>query len=102
MNSSRSIAAALVASAFVSTAFGGSFTVTTTADTGPGSLRQAIINANANPDAATIRFKIPGSGVKTITPATPLPPITAPVKIDGYTQPGASPNTLAIGDNAVI
>jgi len=25
-----------------------------------------------------------------------------PVTIDGYTQPGASPNTLTVGDNAVL
>src|SRR5262249_44581640 len=33
---------------------------------------------------------------------TALPAITDTVVIDGYTQPGASANTLAIGDNAVI
>ena len=31
-----------------------------------------------------------------------LPTITSPVVIDGYTQPGASPNTLAEGNNAVL
>src|SRR5262249_34685315 len=31
-----------------------------------------------------------------------LPAITDPVIIDGYTQPGASQNTLAAGDNAVL
>jgi parallel beta-helix repeat protein len=37
-----------------------------------------------------------------IQPHSSLPLITAPVVIDGYTQPGASPNTLANGDNAVL
>ena len=32
----------------------------------------------------------------------PLPPLTEPVTIDGYTQPGASQNTLTTGDNANI
>src|SRR5207237_6118925 len=30
------------------------------------------------------------------------PAITDPVLIDGYSQPGASPNTLTQGDNAVL
>ena len=38
------------------------FTVTNTHNNGPGSLRQAIFNANANPGADTIAFNIPGAG----------------------------------------
>src|ERR671932_388596 len=38
----------------------------------------------------------------TVTTTDGLPEITDPVIIDGYTQPGASPNTLAPGDNAVL
>jgi hypothetical protein len=82
----------------------GTFTVTSTADSDPGSLRQAILDANA--DSSTndvfIEFNIPGSGVQTIAPFSPLPVITRSVSIDGYTQPGTSPNTLADGDNAVL
>ncbi len=73
------------------------YTVTSTADSGPGSLRQAITDANASLGADTIAFSIVGSGVQTIVPATPLPPITDAVTIDGYTQPGSSPNTNAVG-----
>ena len=79
--------------------------VTTTADSGVGSLRAAIVYSNANAVADTITFDIPGSGVQVISPLTPLPTITNPVTIDGYSQPGASPNTnttLAAGDNAVL
>ncbi len=76
--------------------------VTNTNDSGAGSLRQAILDANANPGADTITFNIPGAGVHTITPASPLPAITDQVLVDGYTQPGASRNTLANGDNAVL
>ena len=64
------------------------FTVTTTADSGPGSLRQAILDANANPATDTISFAIPGTGVHTIAPLSPLPTIADPVAIDGATQPG--------------
>jgi IPT/TIG domain/S-layer homology domain len=78
------------------------FTVTNTNDSGAGSLRQAILDANANPGADTISFNIPGVGVHTITPASDLPQITDPVIIDGYTQPGTSSNTLADADNAVL
>ncbi len=67
----------------------GVFVVTTTADSGPGSLRQAILDSNALPGATnTIDFDIAGSGVQTIVPLSPLPPITASVLIDGTTQPG--------------
>jgi hypothetical protein len=51
--------------------------------------------------AQTITFDIPGSGPQVISPMSALPPITSPLIIDGYTQPGSSPNTSAVGDNAV-
>src|SRR5215471_9569249 len=76
--------------------------VTNTDDSGVGSLRQAIINSNVLPGVDTITFFIPGGGVHVIVPLSALPPITDPVVIDGYTQPGASPNTLVVGDDAVI
>ena len=76
--------------------------VTNTDDSGTGSLRQAILCANTVPGTDTIAFNIPGPGVHTITPVTGLPTITDPVIIDGYTQPGASPNTQTDGDNAVL
>ncbi len=50
----------------------------------------------------TINFNIAGAGVHTITPASALPSITKTVLINGYSQPGASANTLAVGDNAVL
>src|SRR5262245_5991918 len=50
----------------------------------------------------TIAFDIPGAGVHTIRPTTALPIIRDPVVIDGYTQPGSSPNTLDVGDNAAL
>ncbi|MBN2292102.1 MAG: hypothetical protein JXM70_06735 [Pirellulales bacterium] len=66
------------------------FSVWTTADSGDGSLRQAIELANANGDAVTdeIRFDIPGTGPHTIQPLTQLPNISSPVTIDGTTQDG--------------
>ena len=64
-------------------------TVTTTADSGAGSLRQAILDSNTSTGVFdTIEFDIPGAGVHTIVPASGLPSITDPVVIDGTTQPG--------------
>jgi hypothetical protein len=79
-------------------------TVGNTNDSGPGSLRQAILDANAASGADTIVFAIAGGGVHTIAPASALPPITEAVTIDGYTQSGASPNSNPPdqGSNAAI
>jgi CSLREA domain-containing protein len=92
-----------------------SLVVTTTADVVDPhdfktSLREAINYANANPGQDTITFAIPTTdpgydsttGAFTIKPTSALPTLTDAVVIDGYTQPGASPNTLTIGDNAVL
>jgi hypothetical protein len=78
------------------------FTVTNTNDSGPGSLRQAIMDANVA--GGSITFNIPGVGVHTISPVTALPSLSNAVIIDGYTQPGASQNTNlpGQGDNARI
>src|SRR5215203_7457037 len=42
------------------------------------------------------------TGVHTISPTSPLPLITEPVIINGYSQAGSSANTLAKGTNAVL
>jgi CSLREA domain-containing protein len=85
------------------------FVVNNTADSGNGicnasecTLREAIDAANDTPGKDAIHFDIPGGGVKTIKPTFQLPQITDEVTIDGYTQPGASENTLKKGTNAVL
>ncbi len=78
------------------------YTVLNTNDSGGGSLRQMIASVNADSSPDVIQFNIPGSGVQTITLASPLPTITNAVTIDGYSQPGASRNTLSTGSNAVL
>jgi uncharacterized repeat protein (TIGR01451 family)/CSLREA domain-containing protein len=70
-------------------------------------LREAINASNTSPEAGTISFDIrdvPFGSVQTISPTSPLPDVTSPVTIDGYTEPGASPNTLDLknGDDAVL
>ena len=75
-------------------AFEYQFKVTSTADSGPGSLRQVITDANASPGPDTVVFKIPGVGVHTIQPSyvvggISLPVIADAVTIDGWSQGGA-------------
>lgn len=78
------------------------FVVTNTNDSGPGSLRQAMNDANADAAQDTISFNIPGPGVHVINVIGGLGSLSYPVLIDGYTQPGSRPNTLATGNNAII
>ena len=79
-----------------------------TANDGFTSLREAIAYANRKVGADTILFAIPtprGAGVQTIQLASALPTLSgsgAATTIDGYSQAGASANTLAVGSNAVI
>lgn len=72
--------------------------------TGNCTLRAAIEEANASAGKNTITFNIPGAGPHTIQPRSELPTIADAVIIDGYTQPGAIPNTNPItqGSNAVL
>jgi hypothetical protein len=85
------------------------FTVINTDDAGPGSLRQAIIDANANAGPDVISFSI-ASGPQRIVLTSQLPTITDPLTIDGTTQPGFAgvplieiqPNGQVIGDGFTI
>jgi hypothetical protein len=79
------------------------FTVTNTSDSGAGSLRQAILDANANPGADTIDFNIPGAGPHTIQPSSALPTITGAVVIDATMENACgSPHCVELdGTNAV-
>ncbi|HTD65961.1 MAG TPA: hypothetical protein VK846_05455 [Candidatus Limnocylindria bacterium] len=94
----------VIASLFISLAArSATFNVVNTNDTGAGSLRQAILDNNATVGGTNlIQFNIPDAGVQTITPLSNLPAITTAVLIDGYTQPGASANTLTNGNNALL
>ncbi|MBK9658184.1 MAG: hypothetical protein IPO66_23400 [Rhodanobacteraceae bacterium] len=64
------------------------FSVSSAADSGNNTLRWAITQANATPAADTIVFNIGGGGARNIALASALPAITAPLSIDGGTQPG--------------
>ena len=64
------------------------YTVTNTNDSGGGSLRQAILDSNANTGSTSVIDFNVGSGLIQIIPTSPLPPITNPVLIDGTSQSG--------------
>lgn len=81
------------------------YTVTSTDDSGPGTLRQAILDANANPGADIIQFAInttgnliEGSAPNTyavIELNTALPIITDAVYINGTTQANTNTGNIA-------
>src|SRR5262245_3318810 len=84
------------------------FTVNVTDDTDDGtcnaahcSLREALTAAQSATGAPhVVNFNIPGGGVRTITIPVAngrLPFLVQAVTIDGYTQPGSSPNTNVSG-----
>lgn len=91
----RRVSAALALATCPAGAIAATYAVVNTSDGGPGSLRQAILDANANAAADTITFAIPGSGPFRIAPATRLPDLHGTLTIDGYTQPGSAPNMLS-------
>ncbi|MFO0869119.1 MAG: LamG-like jellyroll fold domain-containing protein [Pirellulales bacterium] len=64
------------------------FVVSDTGDSGGGTLRQAILDANSHIGESQITFTVSGSGVRTIQPASSLPSITQSVLVDGWSQPG--------------
>lgn len=68
------------------------FVVTSNADSGPGTLRQALTDAaaNGNTEKDYINFNLPdlSEAGRTITITTLLPDISANLVIDGTTQPG--------------
>ena len=66
------------------------FTVTSLADSGANTLRQAILDANANTSTSdVIAFDLNPLHpfTRTISPTSALPTISGPVTIDGTTQP---------------
>jgi hypothetical protein len=74
------------------TAVGTVYTVSNTNNSGAGSLRQAITDANGHAGADTIQFNIAGTGVHTIVPTSALPTITGAVILDATTDDSFAAN----------
>ena len=68
------------------------YTVSNTNNNGPGSLRQAILDANSAAGPSVINFNIPGDGIHTINLTSALPTITQQVIIDGTTDDSFAAN----------
>src|SRR5689334_7348997 len=64
-------------------------------DFGLGSLRSAIVAANAAP-GSVINFQIPAGGVQTINLTSALPQLNVPMTIDATTQPGYTGTPLIV------
>ncbi len=86
-----------------------SIPVTNTNDSGAGSLREAIDDANTAGGADLIDFSIAGAGPHTITPSSTLPSVTGVTTIDGTTEPDWTASSLAVvldgsalGSNAAL
>jgi hypothetical protein len=117
-------AAATVAAAVAAPAASADSVVTTLADTGAGSLRQAIVDSNADPDADTITFASnvtgnialgselavnyatvidgPGAGVLTVSAPTSraiffYPFAAGPLEIEGVTLTGTPSSAATAG-----
>ncbi len=85
------------------------YVVTTTADSGVGSLRQAIIDANTATQPVVIQFRIPPSmltdGVAVIQPTSALDALnnpSHPIIIDGRTQTAFGGDTNPLGPEIVL
>jgi hypothetical protein len=106
----RTILSTLFLLLFQQIGYAATYTVTNTNNSGAGSFRQAIIDANANAGADIIRFLIPdlglagqyfegnllaGTRVAVIRLTSALPVITGAVTIDGTTQANTNTGVLA-------
>ena len=100
----KTLALCIALALCVPLAHANTFEVTNTGDNGgvnpapnagTGTLRQAIIDANAAGATQTIAFDTLGACGQKITLAAPLPDLTAFITIDGYTATGSAPNASA-------
>lgn len=97
------LSALLLASALATMALpanAATFTVTSTANAGTGTLRSAITSANAAAGADTIVFNIPGAGIHNMGPTSSLPPLGSDLTVDATTQPGYAGSPLVELDGA--
>ena len=89
---------------FCTSSYGNTYIVTTTNDTGPGSLRAVITEANGVAGPNTITFANSGNlaGGGTIGCISPLPEITQSATIAGWGNTGATTNAIAITGSPLV
>ena len=95
----------LIAVCVICSVSGATYIVTTNADSGPGSLREAITFSNADPGPIRIINFAIGTGIQTITllnASGPLPAITQTVTIDATTQPGYNGTPLIVLNGSLL
>ena len=90
-NSTRSVLFAVVLLMNTSV-FGADYYVTNSSNAGAGSLRQAVLDANANPGADNILFAGITAPINLLSTLT----VTDPVNINGYSHPAAQKNTITL------
>jgi hypothetical protein len=93
MNAPRTVTA-LGLLLFLGPASAATFTVNSTADSGSGTLREVINQANASAGVDTIEFQFAGSAPWQIFLSSALPTITEGVSIDASTVPGYAGDPL--------
>ena len=97
------LAIVLTIGAFATTVFASTYTVTTTNDTGPNSLRAIITTANGVVGPHTISFGTTGhfAGGGTINLLSPLPVISNSVTISGWLN-ASSNNAVTVNGSALV
>ena len=85
------------------------YSVTTPADGGPGSFRQAILDTNTQCPSIPCRISfeipttVPAEGWFTIAPASPLPPLLAPeIAVDGERQTAITGDSNPLGPEVFL
>jgi len=95
------VGVAIVVGLLPAVAAASTYSVTSTADAGLGTLRRAIVVANAHPGPDSVRFNLPGPGVQTIAiTSAALPAVSETLVINGRSQPGFAGSPLVRVDNA--
>ena len=69
-------------------------------DEGPGSLREAILEANANPGEDKLAVNLVGTGPFTLTPLSPLPSIDEWLEFDATLMTGYAGSPLLVLDGS--
>ena len=82
--------------------FAKTFTVVNVNDTGTGSLRDAVSQANGLIGKDTIKFSITGSGLKTLLLQSDLPVMVDSIFINGFSQSGIGVNNIVIDGNNLV